>query len=398
MSRFVRKTVTRHVIGRLGAALVAILWMMQPHAGNAAGASIETIAREAILMDVATGAILFEKDADQPMHPASMSKMMTVHMLFDRLKEGSLSLDDTFTVSEHAWREGGAKSGSSTMFLMPGQRVRVEDLIRGIVIQSGNDASIVVAEGLASSEQVFAEQMTARAHKLGLNHSTFRNATGLPDPEHLTTAHDLALLAMETIRDFPEYYHYYSEKEFTYNGIKQGNRNPLLYLDMGVDGLKTGHTEASGYGLTASAKRGDRRLVLVLNGLPSIKMRSRESERLLEWGFREFENYKLFAAGDTVADANVWLGREKSVSLVTPKDLVVMLPRKARGGMKVTATFDSPIAAPITKGDKLAKLVITAPDVAPIEVPLVAGASVERLGIFGRLGAALKYLLWGNAG
>lgn len=394
MPCFVRKTDSRHAIGRMGAALVALFWVMQPHVG----AAVETIAREAILMDATTGAILFEKDADQPMHPASMSKMMTAHMLFDRLKEGSLSLDDTFTVSEHAWREGGAKSGSSTMFLEPGQRVRVEDLIRGIVIQSGNDASIVVAEGLASSETVFAEEMTVRARKLGLTHSTFRNATGLPDPEHLTTAHDLALLAMETIRDFPEYYHYYSEKEFTYNGIKQGNRNPLLYLDMGVDGLKTGHTEASGYGLTASAKRGDRRLVLVINGLPSIKMRSRESERLLEWGFREFDNYKLFAAGATVTDANVWLGQEKSVPLVIDKDLVIMLPRKARNDMKVAVTFDNPIPAPITKGDKLAKLVVTAPGAAPVEVPLVAGASVERLGIFGRLGAALKYLLWGNAG
>lgn len=394
MPCFVRKTDSRHAIGRMGAALVALFWVMQPHVG----AAIETIAREAILMDTTTGAILFEKDADQPMHPASMSKMMTAHMLFDRLKEGSLSLDDTFTVSERAWREGGAKSGSSTMFLEPGQRVRVEDLIRGIVIQSGNDASIVVAEGLASSETVFAEEMTARARKLGLTHSTFRNATGLPDPEHLTTAHDLALLAMETIGDFPEYYHYYSEKEFTYNGIKQGNRNPLLYLDMGVDGLKTGHTEVSGYGLTASAKRGDRRLVLVINGLPSIKMRSRESERLLEWGFREFDNYKLFAAGATVTDANVWLGQEKSVPLVIDKDLVIMLPRKARSDMKVAVTFDNPIPAPITKGDKLAKLVVTAPGVDPVEVPLVAGASVERLGIFGRLGAALKYLMWGNAG
>jgi D-alanyl-D-alanine carboxypeptidase (penicillin-binding protein 5/6) len=332
------------------------------------------------------------------MHPASLTKMMTVHMLFKRLKEGSLSLDDTFTVSEHAWRVGGAKSGGSTMFLEPGQRVRVEDLIRGIVIQSGNDASIVVAEGLASSEAAFAEEMTAEAHRLGMTHTTFRNASGLPAPDHLTTAHDLAILAMETIRDFPEYYHYYSEKEFTYNGIRQGNRNPLLYLDMGVDGLKTGHTEQSGYGLAASAKRGDRRLVLVINGLPSIKMRSREGERLMEWGFREFNNYKLYAAGDTVTKADVWLGQEKSVPLVINKDLVITMPRKARNDMKVAAQYEGPIAAPIAKGDKLAKLVVTAPDVAPVEIPLEAGADVDRLGIFGRLGAALKYLIWGNTG
>lgn len=389
-----KNTLSRHAACCLGSALAGLFLAMQP----AHGAALETIAREAFLMDATTGAVLFEKDADKPMPPASMSKMMTVHMLFERLKEGSLSLDDTFSVSERAWREGGAKSGGSTMFLAPGARVRVEDLIRGIVVQSGNDASIVVAEGLASSEEAFAQEMTAHARKIGLIHSTFRNATGLPDPEHMTTARDLALLAIETIQVFPEYYRYYSEKQFTYNGIRQGNRNPLLYSDTGVDGLKTGHTEASGYGLTASAKRGDRRLILVVNGLPSMKVRSHESERLLEWGFREFENYKLFAAGNTVAEADVWLGRERSVPLLIDKDLVITLPRKARGEMKVAATFESPLPAPIAKGDRLAKLVITAPGVDPVEVPLLAGADVKRLGVFGRLGAALKYLLWGNAG
>lgn len=388
------KNLPLHAACHLGIALAAILMVMHP----AHGAALETVAREAFLMDATTGAVLFEKNADQPMPPASMSKLMTVHMLFERLKEGSLSLDDTFSVSERAWREGGAKSGGSTMFLSPGERVRVEDLIRGIVVQSGNDASIVVAEGLASSEEAFAQEMTTRAHKMGLTHSTFRNATGLPDPDHRTTARDLALLAVETIEEFPEYYHYYSEKQFTYNGIRQGNRNPLLYRDIGVDGLKTGHTEAAGYGLTASAKRGERRLVLVVNGLPSMKVRSHESERLLEWGFREFDNYKLFAAGDTVADADVWLGRERSVPLLIEKDLVITLPRKARGEMKVAATFESPLPAPIAKGDRLAKLVITAPGIDPVEVTLVAGAEVGRLGLFGRLGAALKYLLWGNAG
>ena len=389
-----KKDLPRQATCHLGAALAAVLMVMQP----AYGASLETVAREAFLMDATTGAVLFEKNADHPMPPASMSKLMTVHMLFERLKEGTLSLEDTFSVSERAWREGGAKSGGSTMFLSPGERVTVEDLIRGIVVQSGNDASIVVAEGLASSEEAFAQDMTARAHKMGLVHSTFRNATGLPDPEHMTTARELALLALETIQEFPEYYHYYAEKQFTYNGIRQGNRNPLLYRDTGVDGLKTGHTEAAGYGLTASAKRGDRRLVLVVNGLPSMKVRSHESERLLEWGFREFGNYKLFAAGDTVADADVWLGRELSVPLHIEKELVITLPRKARGEMKVAATFESPLPAPIAKGEQVAKLVVTAPDMDPVEVPLLAGADVERLGVFGRFGAALKYLLWGNAG
>jgi len=378
--------------GRIGIATALVL-------GAPGGAdAIETLAPQAFLMDMTTQAVLLDKNAEEPMHPASMSKMMTVYVLFQRLKEGSLSLDDTFSVSENAWQKGGAKSGGSTMFLEPGARVRVEDLIRGIVIQSGNDASIVVAEGLASSELAFAEEMTRQARKLGIMRSSFKNATGLLDPEHMSTARDLAMLAMHEIRDFPEYYHYYSEKTFTFNGIRQGNRNPLLYRDLGVDGLKTGHTEDSGYGLTASALRGDRRLILVVNGLPSIKVRSRESERLLEWGFREFNNYRLFSAGDTVTTADVWLGTEKTVPLVIEKDLTTTLPRKSRPSLKVTVTIEGPIPAPITKGSKLAKLVVSAPDVDSIEVPLVAGADVEQLGIFGRLGTALKHLLWGKAG
>ncbi len=361
-------------------------------------AAIETLAREALLMDITTGAILLDKNADDPMPPASMSKLMTLFMVFERLKEGSLSLEDSFPVSENAWRKGGAKSGSSTMFLEPGSRVKVEDLIRGIIVQSGNDACIVLAEGLASSEKAFAEEMTQRARMLGMKTSTFHNATGWPDPDHHMTARELAILAKHTIQDFPEYYHYYSEKRFTYNGIRQGNRNPLLYRDIGADGLKTGHTEVSGYGLTASAVRGDRRLILVVNGLPSVKDRSRESERLIEWGFREFDNYKLFSANDAVVDADVWLGEEQLVPLVIDKDLVITMPRKARRDMKVAVTYEGPLPAPIAKGDVLAKLVVSAPDMNNIEVPLVAGRDVGQLGLIGRLGAALKYLLWGSAG
>lgn len=360
--------------------------------------AIETIAREAILMDTTTGEVLFEKNADQPMAPASMSKMMTAYMIFERLRDGQLSLDDTFSVSETAWRKGGAKSGSSTMFLEPGTRVRVEDLIRGIIVQSGNDASIVIAEELAGGEEAFALEMNRRARELGLRDSTFKNATGWPDPGHVTTARDLAILAIRTIEDFPEFYHYYAEKEFTYNGIRQINRNPLIYKDIGVDGLKTGHTVDSGYGLAASAKRGDRRLILVVNGLLSRKARGREPERLLEWGFREFNNYTLFKAGDLVTEADVWLGRKAAVPLLIEGDLVITLARKARLGMKVTVEYEGPIPAPVAKGDRLAKLVVTAPEREPLEVPLVAGADVERLSLFGRLGAALGYILWGQSG
>jgi D-alanyl-D-alanine carboxypeptidase (penicillin-binding protein 5/6) len=360
--------------------------------------AIETMAREAFLMDMATESVLIEKNADAPMAPASMSKMMTVYMVFERLQDGRLSLDDTFSVSETAWRKGGAKSGSSTMFLKPGSRVRVEDLLRGIVVQSGNDASIVIAEGLSGSEKQFALEMNQRGRELGLESTNFVNATGWPEPDHRTTARDLARLAKRTIRDFPQHYHYYAEKTFTYNGIRQGNRNPLLYKDLGADGLKTGYTRESGYGLAATVKRGERRLILVVNGLPSVKARARESERLIEWGYREFDNYALFKAGERVTDAEVWLGTSPTVPLYIEGDLLITLPRKARRGMKVSVTYEGPIPAPIKAGDRLARLTVTAPDVDPIEVPLAAAEDVERLGFLGRLGTAWKSILWGVSG
>ena len=360
--------------------------------------AIETIAKQAFLIDMTTGEVLFEKNADQPMAPASMSKMMTAYMIFERLRDGSLTLEDTFTVSENAWRKGGAKSGGSTMFLDPGKRVKLEDLLRGIIVQSGNDACIVVAEALASSEAAFAEEMTVRAKELGLQNTVFKNATGWPDPEHLTTAQDLALLAKRTITDFAEYYHYYAEKEFTYNTIRQINRNPLLYKNIDADGLKTGHTVESEYGLTASATNGDRRLILVVNGLATKKDRRREPERLLNWGFRDFNNYRLFSAGEEVTEADVWLGKEDKVPLVIEREMLLPIARTARHKMKVTVTFENPIPAPIAKGDPVAKLVLTVPGRDKLEVPLLAGAAVERLGLFGRLGTALKAILWGESG
>lgn len=359
--------------------------------------ALETPGTHVYLMDTTTGQVLLEKNATVPMPPASMSKLMTLFMVFERLQDGRLSLDDTFYVSENAWRKGGAKTGGSTMFLEPGMRVRVEDLIRGIIVQSGNDACIVVAEALSGSEESFAAEMTSRARQLGLEHTTFKNATGWPDPDHLISARDLAILARLTIERFPEYYHYYNEKTFVFNDIKQSNRNPLIYKNMGADGLKTGHTEDSGYGLTASAVRGDRRLVLVVNGLASKKMRSSESERLLEWGFREFDNYALFKGGDVVTDANVWLGMKPTVPLLIEDDLMLTLPKKARRDMKVKVVFEGPVPAPVSKGQQLGTLIITAPDVETREFPLVAGEDVEQLGLMGRLGAALNYILFGSS-
>ena len=355
--------------------------------------AIETVAEQAILVDATTGTVLLEKNADEPMAAASMMKLMTLYLVFERLAEGTLKLDDTLPVSEKAWRMGGSK-----MFVRVNSRVSVEDLLRGIIVQSGNDACIVVAEALAGSEKAFAEEMTRRGRSLGLTNSVFRNTTGWPDPEQHMTARDLALLSLRIIRDFPQYYGYFKEKTFTYNNIRQGNRNPLLYKDIGGDGLKTGRTRESGYGLAASALRDDRRLILVVNGIESVNKRARESERLLQWGFREFDAYQLFRAGDMVAEAQVWLGESATVPLVIERDFTVTLARAARRAMKARVVYDGPVAAPIANGAEIAKLIITAPKTETLEVPLVAGADVNRLGVFARLGAALGHLVWGQAG
>lgn len=380
--------------GSLGRRSVGfILFLLVLFSGGGSASALETSARQAILLDMNTDTVLFEKNADQAMQPSSMSKMMTVFLAFERLKDGRLSLDDSFQVSEKAWRKKGSK-----MWVRVNSRVRVEDLLRGIIVQSGNDASIVLAEGIGGSEGAFADLLNRRARDLGMKNSTFLNASGWPDPGHETTARDLAILVRETIRQFPEYYHYYAEKSFTYNGIRQPNRNPSLYRNLGVDGLKTGHTEAAGYGLATSALRLGRRLILVLNGLPSKKARAMESERLIDWGYREFKIYELFKSGDKVTDAKVWLGTSASISLVIEQDLRLTLARIARKGMKVKVNYDGPFSAPIAKGDRLAVLKAEIPGRPAIQVPLVAGADVGRLGLFSRLGAALKYIIWGDAG
>ncbi|NQV47853.1 MAG: D-alanyl-D-alanine carboxypeptidase [Rhodospirillaceae bacterium] len=385
----------RHFSSKCGhLALISALLLMVTFSAGA----VETIAKSAVLMDAETGTLLIDKNATEPMAPASMSKLMTVYMVFDRLRDGRLSLDDTFLVSENAWRTGGVKSGSSTMFLEPGKRVSVEDLLRGIIIQSGNDACIVVAEGLSGSEENFAAEMTERGRQIGLKNSTFKNATGWPNPEHRMSPMDLAVLAKRTIKDFPDYYRYFAETSFAYNGISQSNRNPLLYKNMGVDGLKTGHTEESGYGLTSSAVRGDRRLILVVNGLASKKERSAEPQRLLDWGFREYDNYALLKSGEVFEEAQVWLGSQPTVQLIVEADLTLTLPKKSRRDMKVTVNYQGPLPAPIKKGQQMATLNINVPGMDPVQVPLVAAADVEQLGLFGRLGAAFRHILWGSSG
>ncbi|MEX2642403.1 MAG: D-alanyl-D-alanine carboxypeptidase family protein [Acetobacterales bacterium] len=376
---------------RTAALALALLLLGTGHA--AVAQEMSTPAKQAILMDAETGAVLFEKNPDQRTGPASMSKLMTLYLLFDRLKRGDLSLEDRFLVSEKAWRKGGSK-----MFVEVGDRVSVEDLIRGIVVHSGNDATIVVAEGLAGSEEAFAAEMTARAHEIGMTNSHFVNASGWPDPEQYVTARDLATLALRLIQDFPAYYHYFAEIEFTYSDIRQGNRNPLLYRDLGVDGLKTGHTEEAGFGLAASAERNGQRLMLVVHGLDGMKSRSQESERLLDWGFRTFKNYKLFTTGEAVDQAQVWLGQEPRVPLLVPRDLTVTMKRKSRSEMQARIVYQGPVPAPVVAGDRIGSLVVSAPDFETVEIPLVAGNGVERLGVFGRFGAALHYLVFGASG
>ncbi len=351
--------------------------------------AFDSIAKNALLMDAGTGYVMLNKKADVPMPPASMSKLMTAYMIFDALKDGKMTLDTEFVVSENAWRKGGAKSGSSTMFLKPNQKVKVRDLIRGIIIQSGNDACIVAAENMAGSEEIFADMMTKKAKAMGLKTASFKNATGLPQKGHEISAEDLAKLAQAIIRDFPEHYPIYSEKEFKYNGIKQGNRNPLLYSIDGADGLKTGHTTASGFGLTGSVKTPDgRRLILVINGLKSMKDRASESQRLVNWGTAAFENVDLFNRGDEVVRVPVWLGTQTDVPVTIDKEVTVTI-QPAVGEVKGVAHYNEPVVAPIEKGQKLGTLIVTGPDNQTKTVDLVAAESVAKVGYFGKLKAVV---------
>ncbi len=358
--------------------------------------AIETKARNMILMDYDTGQYLYTKDAEKMIPPASMSKLMTVYILFSKLGDGSLSLDDTFTVSENAWRKGGAASGGSTMFLALGSKVRVEDLLKGIIIQSGNDACIVAAENLAGSEEDFADMMNKKAKEIGLNNSHFVNATGLPHPDHRMSVEDLAKLSRRIISEYPQYYHLFSQKEFVYNNIRQGNRNPLLYNMPYADGLKTGHTEEAGFCLTASAKKGDRRLISVMTGLGSMKERSEEADKIMSWGFREFDNYTILKKGAKVADIPVWYGVSKDVPMVVSEDVVRTLKKSKSDEVKLIASYDKPVKAPVKAGQQLGVVKVELPGQDTLEVPLIAAADVAEVGLWGRIRKNLSYLLLGS--
>ncbi len=357
--------------------------------------SFETAARNAILMDYDTGEYLFTKNMDESVPPASMSKLMTVYILMSKIKDGTIKLDDTFSVSENAWRKGGAATGGSTMFLSIGDNVSVENLIKGIVIQSGNDACIVVAENVAGSEDDFVILMNKTAKKLGLKNSHFENATGLPHPDHRMSMEDLAILSRHIISEFPELYHYFSQKEFVYNNIKQGNRNPLLYTMKGADGLKTGHTEEAGFCLAASATKGDRRLIEVMSGMNSNRERSEEAERLMSWGFREFNNFKILNKGQNIAAAKVWYGKDKTVNLTVAEDVLKTVHRSQQENVKVMAEFDEPVKAPVKTGQKIGDIKIEIEGQPMLSVPLVAANDVAETGMLGKLWANIKYFVFG---
>lgn len=357
--------------------------------------AFETAARNAILMDYDTGEYLFEKNITEAVPPASMSKLMTVYILASKIKDGSIKLSDTFSVSENAWRKGGAATGGSTMFLSIGDNVTVEDLIKGIVIQSGNDACIVVAENIAGSEEDFAILMNKTAKNLGLKNSSFANSTGLPHPDQRMSMEDLAILSRHIIKEFPDLYHYFSEKEFVYNKIKQGNRNPLLYSMKGADGLKTGHTEEAGFCLAASATKGERRLIEVMSGMSSNKERSEESERLMSWGFREFNNYKILSAGQNLGEAKVWYGQQDIVPLTVSADVIKTVHMSQTDNVKVFVEYDEPVKAPIAKGQQVGEVKIEIEGLAPLNVPLVTSAEVKEVGFWGKFWANVKYFVFG---
>jgi D-alanyl-D-alanine carboxypeptidase (penicillin-binding protein 5/6) len=337
----------------------------------------ESKANHAILIDARTGRVMFEKAADEAVPPASMSKLMTMIMVFEALKSGKLTLDQEFLISQDAWKRGGASSGGSTMYAELNSRVRLEDLIKGVVVQSANDACIAIAEGMAGSEAGFSQRMTDRARELGATNATFRNATGLPDPEHRMSVRDLSVLARYVINEFPEYYRYYSIPEFTWNNIKQQNRNPLLKDYPGADGMKTGYTREAGYGLIGSASRDGRRLIMVIAGLKSINERKQEAQSLLDWGFRQFRAVDVYAKGDRVGNARVWGGTTRSVELVTSESVRVALSPQEQDIAEMKLAYQGPLMAPVEAGTKVGTVRFLVDGMTVADVPVETAESVE---------------------
>ncbi|HEX7110383.1 MAG TPA: D-alanyl-D-alanine carboxypeptidase family protein [Aestuariivirga sp.] len=358
---------------------VWLILLAAPGAVSAQDLPFETTAPHAILIDAKSGSVFFEKSADELVQPASMSKLMTMLLVFEALKAGDVTLDQEFLISENAWRRGGTSSGGSTMYANVNTRVKLIDLMRGSMIQSANDACIAIAEGMAGSEEEFAFRMTQRGKELGLQNAVFRNVTGLPKPENLMSVRDLTIIARRIISEFPEYYKIYGEREFTWNEITQKNRNPLLIDYPGADGMKTGYIKEAGYGLVGSAVRDGRRLVLVVAGLSSIKERKEEAAKLLDWGFRQFKTIDVYAAGDVVSKARVWGGASRWVNLVIKQDLRLALSAKEQESIEVKLSYAGPLMAPVKAGDPLGivRFMIDGKTIA--EVPVETASAVDAV-------------------
>jgi len=346
---------------------------------NPAGAqSFQTSAPQAILMDAESGTVLFEKNADQLMVPASMAKVMTVEVIAEEMRKGRIDENTEFVISENAWRMGGAPSRGSTMFAELNSRIKLPDLLRGIIVHSGNDASIAAAETIAGSEGGFARMMTMRAREIGLPKSVFMNSTGYHDPDQVTTARELSLLTLHLIRTAPEIYDIFGEEEFTWNGIRQRNRNPLLALNIGADGVKTGYVAESGYGLIGSAIQLDQRLILVINGLSTARERELEARKLLEWGFRAFEPRLLFEAGETIGEAQVFGGETAYVRLVSDRAVQVLIPRGTNERLTARIVYEGPLRPPVREGTQVGVLRVMRGNSQALETPLFAGGDVEQ--------------------
>ncbi|WDR05812.1 D-alanyl-D-alanine carboxypeptidase [Devosia rhodophyticola] len=371
------------------------LFLLVATAPAFAQVDFDTKAKFAILIDAESGTAIYQKNADEPMEPASMAKLMTVAVVFNELHAGRIKPDDEFFISEHAWRAGGAASGGSTMFAKVNSKVSVMDLLRSVIIQSGNDAAIALAEGIAGSETTFANMMNELADDIGLTGSHFVNPTGLPDPKQYVTARDLAMLARYLIRQFPDEYYLFAEDSFEWNGIKQSNRNTLVDMGIGVDGLKTGHTEAAGYGSVVSTTEGGRRIIGVVHGLTSMSERAEEARKLITWGSRAFERVSAFPAGAVIAYADVYGGEEASVGLIGNGELSLYLPRGSRKCLQANVVYRAPLLPPVSQGDQIAELRVFCDDQLVQTAPLYAERDVAAGGIVRKATDALRQLALG---
>lgn len=344
----------------------------------------QTSAPYAILMDAKTGSVLYDKNSDQMIPPASLAKLMTAEVVFNEIKEGNFTLEDEFPISASAWRKGGAPSGGSTMFAALNSRVSIRDLLHGVIIQSANDGCIALAEGIAGNESEFARLMNGRARELGLTKSNFTNPTGLPDKDMRVTLRELALLARHLITTYPEFYSWYEKREFTWNKIRQQNRNPLLSLNIGADGLKTGYTQEAGYALVGSAVQNGQRLIVALSGTKSEKERGDEGKKLLEWGFNSFEGRSLFAAGQVIGEAKLYGGAKSRVPLVGEGAISMMIPRNSSERVIARIVYSGPVLAPVKKGQRIGVLKVWRGDSVALETPLSAAEDVGTGGVVGR--------------